>query len=164
MSFVAVPSFIVTILAYLHIISAMGWLGGAVLFVSTLAPALRTLSPASSLDFIANAVPKLTRFFLMVATSTIVFGPALLLTIPDYSQFIYVGIALGLAAYVDALLTIRAFHRLSRMAKGMMQGSQTASSPADFQKAAKGAGLMATSIVVLLLLTLMFMVYSGYPF
>ena len=44
MSYVDVPSVVITIFAYLHIISAMGWLGCGVLFVSTLAPATGKMS------------------------------------------------------------------------------------------------------------------------
>src|SRR5437016_7683802 len=44
-----VAAVVVTVLAYLHVLAAMGWLGGAILVVSSIVPGLRSLSPAASL-------------------------------------------------------------------------------------------------------------------
>jgi Na+(H+)/acetate symporter ActP len=73
-----VAPIVITALAYLHVLAAMGWLGGAILFVSSIAPGLRSLSPTASLEFLAKVGPRSTRFFAGTATATIVFGLALL--------------------------------------------------------------------------------------
>lgn len=164
MSYLGVPDVVVTIFAYLHIISAMGWLGAAILFVSTLTPATGKLSPASRLEFLATVVPKMSRYFLMVATSTIVFGPALLATIPDYSPYLYVGIATGLAAYLVMLFDVRLFGRISKMAQEMMAGGKTGNPPPEFLRLIREGRMSTILTVLLLVVTLMFMVYSGYPF
>ncbi len=163
--FFAVPDVVVTVLAYMHVISAMGWLGGGILFVSVIAPSLRRMSPAVSLEFMAKAVPMATRYFLMFATSTIVFGPLLLLTItPPDSPYIYAGVATALAAYIDVLITVRNFHKASRMAKEMLASGRAGPPPAEFMKAVRYGGIGTVTIVILLVVTLMFMIFSGYPF
>ncbi len=164
MSFVDVPGAVVTIFAYLHIISAVGWLGAAILFVSTLAPATGKLSAAARLEFLATVVPKMSRYFLMVATSTVVFGPALLLTIPDYSPYLYVGIATGLSAYLVVLYDVRLLGRVSRMATEMIDSSHKDPPPPEFLRLLKEGRMSTILTVLLLVVTLMFMVYSGYPF
>lgn len=164
MSYVGVPDVLVTVFAYLHIISAMGWLGAAILFVSTLAPATADLSSAARLEFLARVVPKMTRYFLVAATSTIVFGPALLVTIPDYSPFIDVGILTGLAAYLVMLYDVRLFGKVSKMAKDMLQGAPSGSPSPEFLRLLREGRMSTILTVVLLVVTLMFMVYSGYPF
>ncbi len=164
MSYVDVPSFLVTVFAYLHILSAMGWLGGAILFVSSVAPMARRMSPPATLEFLATVVPRVSRFFLVIATLTVIFGPALLLTIPDFSPVIYIGVALGLASYVDALFVVWTFSKLSKTAGEMLKSRKAGPPPADFLRRLRIGGLGTVSIVLLLMTTLMFMVYSGYPF
>src|SRR5207247_8055479 len=78
-----VAPIVITILAYLHIISAMGWLGGAVLFVSVVGPGLRTLSPMARIEFLSKIGPGATRFFIGSSTATIIFGLGLLFSFPN---------------------------------------------------------------------------------
>ena len=164
MSVVGVPDVLVTIFAYLHIISAMGWLGAGILFVATLAPATGKLSLPARLEFLATVVPRMTRYFLIVATSTVVFGPALLLTIPDYSPYLYVGIATGLTAYLVVLYDFRLFGRVSTMAREMIDRPTAGGPSAEFLRLLREGRISTILTVVLLMVTLMFMVYSGYPF
>ncbi len=164
MSYVDVPSVVITIFAYLHIISAMGWLGGGVLFVSTLAPATGKMSERARLEFLATAVPRLSWYFFVVATSTIVFGPSLLVTIPDFSPYLWAGIVTGLAAYLVMLFDFRLFGRISRTAKELVSGGQTGAPPPEFLRALREGRISTILTVLLLVVTLMFMVYSGYPF
>ena len=164
MAFFTVPDVLVTILAYLHIISAMGWLGGAILFTSGLAPGIRGLSQSANLEFFATAVPRLGNYFLVVATSTVIFGPALLLTIPDYSPFVYAGMATGFTAYLVVLIDARMFARVSRMAKEMIKSGHSGPPPAEYLKALREGRVGTLATVLLLVVTLIFMVYSGFPF
>lgn len=164
MSFLDVPDVVITLFAYLHIISAMGWLGAAILIVSTLTPATGKLSPASRVEFLATVVPRMRRYFVMAATSTIVFGSALLVTIPDYSPYLYVGIATGLSAYLVVLFDARHFGRISREAKEMMERGPTGGPSPELLRLLRGSRVSTALTVLLLVVTLMFMVYSGYPF
>ena len=164
MSYIVVPDIVITIFAYLHIISAMGWLGGAILFTSAVGPGLRGMSPAAGLEFFAMAVPRLSWYFLLVATSTVIFGPFLLLTISDYSPSVYFGMATGLTAYLVMLTDFRLFGRISRMAKEIMKSGQSGPPPAEYLKTLRVGRISTLATVLLLVATLMFMVYSGFPF
>jgi hypothetical protein len=154
---------VVTILLYLHIISAMGWLGGAILFLSVIAPGLRTLSPTASLEFLTKVGPKSTRFFIGASTATIIFGLALFFALQgDYTSGIYVGIILGVIAYLDAMLVaVRSFNKADRLAKDILASGQAGPPPAEFTKALRMGGLGVMLAVILLLLAVIFMVASG---
>ncbi len=164
MGYFTVPDALVTVIAFFHIISAMGWLGGGILFTSALAPGVRRLSPAASIEFFAVVVPRLTRYFFMVVFSTVIFGPLLFLTIPDESPLIYGGIATGLTAFLLVLSEVPRFRRIVRMAQGMMKSGQSGPPPAEYLKEVRRVGISTVVTVLLLVVTLMFMVYSGYPF
>ncbi len=156
----------ITVLAYLHIISAMGWLGGAVLFVSVLAPGLRSLSPMASMEFLSKVGPRATRFFIGTSTATVVFGLSLLYAdLSVLSTDIYVGLTLGLIAYLDAMLvTVPGFRKADYLAKEKLASGQAGPPPPEFAKALRRGGLGVATVVVLLVITLMFMVASGFPF
>ncbi len=158
------PDALVTVIAFFHIISAMGWLGGAILFTSALAPGVRRLSPGASIEFFAVVVPRLTRYFLIVVFSTVLFGPLLFLTIPDESQLIYGGMATGFTAFILVLSEVPNFNRLVRMAQEMMRSGHSGPPPAEYVSLLRRVGITTVATVILLVATLMFMVYSGYPF
>ncbi len=164
MSYFGVPDFVVTVFAYLHILSAISWLGAALLFTSTLAPGIRKLSTAAYLEFMATVFPRMTRYFAMAATFTIVFGPALLITIPDYSPVLQIGILTGLAAYVEVLLEIPTFRKIVKQAQELTKAGHSGPLPAEFVRALRKGRTGTILTVALLLTTLAFMVYSGYPF
>ncbi len=49
-------------LLVVHVGSIVAWMGGAVLFVSVIAPSLRTISPAARGEFVTATLPKYFRF------------------------------------------------------------------------------------------------------
>jgi len=161
-----VAPIVITILAYLHIISAMGWLGGAVLFVSVVRPGLRSLSPTARLEFLSKILPGATRFFIGSSTATIVFGLALLFSFPGaFSTTITVGLTLGLIAYLDAILvSIPSLRKADHLAKEMLASGQAGPPSPELAKVLKRGGIGATTVVVLLVITLIFMVTAGFPF
>jgi len=162
-----VAPIVITILAYLHIISAMGWLGAAVLFVSVIGPGLRSLSPTARLEFLSKVGPRGTRFFIGTSTSTIVFGLALLFSFPGaFNTTITAGLTLGLIAYLDAILvSIPSFRKADHLAKEMLASGQAGGPPSpELAKALKRGGIGVTTVVVLLVITLIFMVTAGFPF
>ncbi len=159
---VDVPDIIVVVFAYLHIISAMAWLGGALLFTSALAPSTSRLSRLARLEFLATAIPRLTIYFFAAATSAIVFGFALFITIPDFSQYLYVGMATAAAAYVLIVTEIPVFTRIGDRARALGAEGSTSSLAADLAKDMKRGRISTVTTVLLLAVTLMFMVYSGF--
>ena len=156
---------IVTILAILHVVSAMAWLGAATLFVSIVAPGLRLLSPMARLEFLAKVAPKVTRFFIGVATATVVFGLALFLA-SDVSDIpLYVGALLGLVAYAVALgVTVPAFHKADRIANQALANPQGGPPSPELGAVMKRAGMGATLVVVLVVVAAVLMVVSGFAF
>lgn len=48
-------------LLILHVGSIVGWMGGAVLFVSVLTPSLRRMTPPSRTEFLTSVIPGYTR-------------------------------------------------------------------------------------------------------
>jgi uncharacterized membrane protein len=69
---------ITAVVAWLHIISAIGWLGGGIMFAFVVGPALAKLSPPSSGEFLVKVVPRVVLFFQISAGTTILFGVLLL--------------------------------------------------------------------------------------
>ncbi len=161
-----VAPIVVTILAYLHIISAMGWLGGATLFVSVVGPGLRSLSPTARIEFLSKIGPGATRFFIGSSTATIVFGLGLLFSFSGaFSTTMTAGLALGLIAYLDAILVaIPALRKADHLAKEMLASGQAGPPSPELAKALKRGGIGVATVVVLLVITLMFMVAAGFPF
>jgi uncharacterized membrane protein len=158
---------VIAVLTFLHIASAMGWLGGVVFFLSAIGPGVRKFTPPASLEYLTKVGPRQIRFFAGVATSTIVFGLALLFAAfgTDYSAwpgYIEAGFVIGLIAYLTAvLITIPTFRKVEKIAHQMMASPQPGPPPAEFPKLLKRANLSAMAVAVVLLLALVFMVSSA---
>jgi hypothetical protein len=163
---VLVAAIVITVLAYLHIISAMAWFGGAVVFLSVIAPGLRSLSPMAGMEFLSKVGPKATRFFIGTSTATIVFGLGLLASFPDIlGTGLYIGIALGLIAYLDAMLVaVPSLRKADHLAKEILVSGKAGPPPPEFVKALGRGRLGVATVVGLLVITLMLMVTSGFPF
>jgi len=161
-----VAPIVITILAYLHIISAMGWLGGAVLFVSVVGPGLRTLSPMARIEFLSKIGPGATRFFIGSSTATIIFGLGLLFSFPNgFDATITAGLTLGLIAYLDAILVaIPSLRKADHLANEMLASGQAGPPSPELAKTLKRGGIGVATVVVLLVITLIFMVTAGFPF
>ena len=68
---------LVDIVTYAHILSAMAWLGGALLFLLVIGPVLPRLSAIGRRDVIVSVLPRLTRYMTIAGGLTILFGFAL---------------------------------------------------------------------------------------
>jgi len=119
-------------LVFLHVLSAMGWLGGGLFTAFAIAPSLRKISSTASLEFNAKVLPRIIMFVRAASGATVLFG--LLLLGYVYSQdstyfssaageSVSLGIALAVVAFVVAFgMTIPAFVKVSRL-------SETAGAP-----------------------------------
>lgn len=141
----------------------MAWLGAAILFVSTLGPGTKRMGRSAHLEFLATVSPRMSRFFFMAATSAAGFGVALLLTVPDFSPYIGVGIVTGLAAYIAMLVDARTSTKVTCIAGDLLKGSEPGSPSAELERELRSIRIGTVSTVLLLVVTLMFMVNSGYP-
>lgn len=160
------------ILAFAHVLSAMAWLGGGILFGFFVAPKLGHLPPSSSRDFFLSVVPGIARFFQAAAGATIVFGLLLLynMTHGDLGMLgfstawgfdITVGMVVALLAFVvSEALAAPALVKVVRLMRSM--GPNSGPPPAELPKAIRLAGSTATLTLVLLLITLGLMVSAGF--
>ena len=76
-----VGSLINAALAWMHIVSAIGWMGSTIFFTMVVAPMMRNLSPQTRSEFSIRMTPKFSRFVSIFAILTIVFGTALVLSL-----------------------------------------------------------------------------------
>ncbi len=160
-------STVIAVLTILHILAAMGWLGGVLFFLSAIGPGVRSFTPPASLEFLTKVGPKQLRFFAGAATGTIIFGLGLLFSTfgTDFSTwpiYIEVGFTLGLIAYLIAVLvTIPTFREVDKIAHQMMANPQAGPPPPEFPKLLKRANIAAVAVALILILTLIFMVSSA---
>jgi uncharacterized membrane protein len=159
------------VLAWLHVISAICWLGGGIMFAFVVAPALSKLSPASSGEFLVKVVPRVVRFFQVFAGLTILFGLLLLYNLgglgllsPSTSSGldVTVGATFAIVAFVvSEFVAVPIQLRAIRMIREMLAAGQH-QPPAQFPKTLRLASITATRTVVLLILTSIFMVGAGF--
>jgi uncharacterized membrane protein len=169
-----VPPVAITFSAYLHIISAISWLGASFFFLMILAPGFRSLTPMTSLEFNAKVGGKATRYFILVASSTILFGFILLYLILDgdftalwttaHGETLAVGLSIGLIAYLDAaLLTGPTLRKASKLAAELMKNPPQGP-PTQLIGLMKKGGQGAAIGTILLFIAVAFMVAAGFPF
>lgn len=157
---------VIAVLTFFHIVTAMGWLGGVIFFLSAVGPGARAFTPPALLEFLSKVGPKQIRFFAGVATGTIVFGLALLFAAygTDYSSwpnYIETGLGFGLIAYLIAILvTIPTLRKMDRIARQAMSGPP-GSPPPELPRLLRRANMAAMAVALLLLLALVFMVGSA---
>jgi uncharacterized membrane protein len=161
------------VLLILHVGSIIAWMGGATLFVSVLAPALRKMSPASRSEFILSALPQYMRFIGGSSIAAAVAGLALYAYItqvatslePSGSGTIYIQVG----AVVTLIVLLIAFVVLiptSRKLVQLLKQSQTApgSDPAISAQVGslqKRLGMAARLGVLLLAVTFILMVVGA---
>ena len=160
---------VTSVLAFLHIIAAIGWFGGVVFFLSSVAPGLRKMSAASRIDFSANIGPGIIRFLGISGTLTLIFGLGLLYEVfggdPSvWPASIEAGFGLGLLAFVvDLTVTVPASRRLDKLSKELVKSPNPGPPPPEFVKDFQTLGRGAIAIAVLLLLATVFMVGTAFP-
>ncbi|QQG48380.1 MAG: hypothetical protein HY247_06450 [archaeon] len=164
---------VITIFAYLHILAGISWLGASIFFVMVLAPGLQRLSPPTSLEFLAKVGRKATRYFMVAASATILFGLILLyfvidgnfssLTTSNFGITITIGFTLGLIAFLEsALLIVPTFNKAYDVADELIKNPPQGP-PTELQALMAKGGKEAVVDLGLLLAAVAFMVASGFP-
>ncbi len=160
------------LLATFHVLFAVAWLGGAIMFGVIIAPAAARISPAASREFFVRVAPGVLRFFQIVPVLAIFFGLLLLynMTGGDWSMLssstswgldTSVGMAFGIGAFVVGEGgAAPALQRMIRLLSNL--GSPGGPSPEEVPRAAMRARVMATATLVLLLGAMVFMVGAGF--
>jgi len=159
------------ILAWLHVVSAICWLGGGIMFAFVVGPALARLSPASSGEFLVKVVPRVVMFFQVFAGLTILFGVLLLYNMgglgllspsSSYGLDLTLGATFAIVAFVESeFVAVPIQLRAVRLIREMLAagGHQP---PAEFPRTVRLATITATVTVVLLILASIFMVGAGF--
>ncbi len=159
------------VLAWLHVVSAICWLGGGIMFAFVVGPALSRLSPASSGEFLVKVVPRVVRFFQVFAALTILFGllllynlggPSLLSPSTSYGVDLSIGAGFAIVAFVESeFVAVPIQLQAVRMIREMLAAGQH-QPPAGFPKTLRLATITATLTVVLLIFASVFMVGAGF--
>ncbi len=160
-------AYILVVLFYGHILSAIAWLGGGILTAFVVGPGVRSLTPAASLEFTAKVMPKILRFIQITIGSTFLFGVLLFSYLGiDFASSAGtwleagVGLALVTAAVVFAL-TVPSFKKLIRMAQERIAAGTQGPPPPEMMKYGKRARMGSMVSVVLLLAVLAFMIFAS---
>jgi len=161
-----------TVLLWLHIVSAIGWLGAAMVFAILIGPTLPTLTPSSRGDLIVKLLPKYIRYAEIFTFITPVFGLVLALYIThgnwiifspsnNFGLFLSIGALLSLVAWVIGFgFVAPTGRRIVKYTTDMMK-SPGAPPPAGLQRASKRLRLASTSGLVVLLLIVVCMVVAA---
>jgi uncharacterized membrane protein len=158
---------VVTALAYAHILSGVCWLGGALIFVTVVAPGLGRMSGAARSEFIVKVMPRWVKFIQAVAGLTLLFGILLLVAYfnGDYSSIgasLMAGVVFGILAFLVVIgLTGPTFRKLVKLVEEMQRSGAQAPSP-EIEKTLKRSVFAGRLGLVLLLLALLFMVAAGF--
>ncbi len=159
---------VLTTVAFLHIISAIAWLGGSLYFAIILGPRLRALSPPAAMEFVARVGRSTSRYAETTGGMTILFGLILLYIYfgGDYTKWplsLEVGFTLGFIAFLAGLFVIApTIRKASEIAKEFMKNPQQGPPPAEFLALMKKGGISSTIATVLLLITAVFMVATAF--
>ncbi len=161
------------ILAALHVVSAILWLGGGMLFGFVIAPRVSRLSPQASGEFFSNVGPAVVWYFRVVGPATVLFGLLLLSTMTQeglgqlalsnsWGFSLMAGMSFALVALIvsegAAVPALASLIRLVRAA----QGPEGATAAQALPKAGRQAALAANVTIAFLLATFACMVGAGF--
>ena len=163
---------ILGILAWFHILSAIGWFGGDLVLIFGMEPKLGKLSPATRSELVTTLFPRLNRLEMIFATATVVFGLlfAYELTGGDLAMFspatpwglaITVGATLGFVAFLlEVVVDYPSEKKVIAIMKEMRANNQSVP-PAELSKYHERSELAEMAVLVLLFTTLAFMVAAA---
>jgi len=165
-----VTDIVLAALTFAHVLSAMGWLGGALLTTFAVGPNLQKLTQTASLEFNARILPNMVKFTRAAAVLTILFGLALLgyMYSQDNTYFsstsgmaVSAGIVLAIvAAAVGFSMVIPSFLKIGKLAATALEGGQPVQGQ-DMMALAKRARMGSMIVLIILLVTLAAMVTAG---
>jgi hypothetical protein len=164
---------VLTILAYGHIPSAVGWLGASLLIGFVLGPGLERLSVPSQLEFTAKVFPRILGYITGMILGTFLFGLLLLDYIigGDFSKLspsttfgaaISSGIAIAVITAIISFTVIMPSVRKAAFIAGTVLNSGGQPPPPEMRKHVERAKISSVVDAVLPLLVLVLMVTAGF--
>jgi uncharacterized membrane protein len=159
------------ILAWLHVVSAIMWLGGGIMFGMIIAPTLSKFSPSASGEFLVRVGVRVGRFFQVVAGTTVLFGLLLLWNVGGFSLLdpsttygleLTIGVTFALLAFVvSEFFAVPPVLKAVRLIKEM-QASGAHEPPAELARTLRISAQTASLTLVLLIGASIFMVAAGF--
>jgi len=165
---------LLAVLAFGHVLSAMGWLGGGILTTFVVGPNVLKLSPAARLEFNAKVMPRILRFVQVMVGSTFLFGLLLLYFVfdGDFSRLTSGNFGLELTAGMIVALVTSAvvvavtgpsFRQVSKIASETLESGKMPPPP-ELMMYGKRARLGSLLGIGLLLVVLALMISAGFGF
>ncbi|MBI4257464.1 MAG: hypothetical protein HY619_00775 [Thaumarchaeota archaeon] len=160
------------VLAWLHIFSAIGWMGTSMFLVMVMSPILPTLSAQTRGELILKLFPRMIRFAITFATLTVVLGVILAfskvggnLSLLSPNNFwglnVTIGATTALLAYIIALaIVLPSMRRVTGLVQQMQQTPQQGP-PAQMATLQKRMKIGSATALALLSLSLIFMVAAA---
>lgn len=167
-----VASEVNVILAWLHIVSSIGWMGSALIFTFVVGPLMPSLSPPARVELIVKLVPRFSRFVGIFAAMTALFGIALAFSNvgSNFSVFspnnlwgfgISAGALLTLIALVVAMgVSVPTSKKIVKLLEEFQRNPQSGPS-AEIPKLQKCVSTAGMLIVILQFVILSFMVAAA---
>jgi len=157
-----------TVVLWVHIFGAIGWLGAAMAFGMVIGPSLLGMSPPARTEFFAKVLPKYVRYVEGLSLLTIIFGVITAVVVingnfslwtlsNNFQILITTGAVLALVAMIDGLaVVVPASRKVSSMSEQLLKTP----GPPPPELLASVAKLRMGSMVsmILLILTTIFMV------
>ncbi len=164
------PQSVNAILVWLHIFSAIAWMGTAMFFAIVMGPLLSQLSAPTRTELIPKLFPKLSNYVTAFSSLTLIFGVLLAIGVTNsfeelsasnrFGFNITSGALLAVAAIVIAQsMVVRSARKIVKAVKGERQVS-----PAEVTNLQKRMRMGSAAVLVLLALALIFMVTAVNPY
>jgi len=163
---------ILGVLAWFHILSAIGWFGSDIVLLIGMEPKLGKLSPATRGEMITTLFQRLHRLELIFATGTVLFGLffayeltggnlTMLSPATPWGLAITVGATLGFVAFLlEVVVDYPAEKKVIAITKEMRANNQSVP-PAELSKYHERSEFAETAVLILLFTSLVFMVAAG---
>ncbi len=154
-----------TVVLWVHIFGAIGWLGAGMVFAIVIGPSLSKTSPQARMEFFAQVMPKYIAYVRVFSIVAVLFGVAMVLVIADgdysimspsttFGLFISAGALLALVAIGLAMSVILpTATKISRISQKLLESpGQPPPEMAALSKRLRGSSTAA--LVILILVTI----------
>jgi uncharacterized membrane protein len=157
-----------TVVLWVHIFGAIGWLGAAMVFGMVVGPSLPRLSGPTRIEFSARVLPRYARYIEAFSIITLVFGIATVAVFTNgnfsvmspstsFGLYISIGAVLSLVPMGLAFaVIIPTAHRIAGMSEALVKAP--GQPPSELAVAFRRLRMASTAGMVLLILVTVFMV------
>ncbi|MDA4112925.1 MAG: hypothetical protein OK474_02660 [Thaumarchaeota archaeon] len=157
-----------TVVLWVHILGAIGWLGAVMVFGMVVGPSLPGLSGSTRVEFSARVLPRYARYIEIFSIITLVFGVAMVAVITDgdfsmmspstpFGLYISIGAVLSLVPLgLVFAVVIPSAHRIAGMSEALMK--TPGPPPPELAAASRRLRMGSMAGMALLILVTIFMV------